>query len=629
MDFGIAAAKQVTASGSLLSIDDAAAAQHRQQALDAERVRLLYEGSLPNLLQFLGVAYVTALIVANELPAQLAMGWAAGMTLLFSARIAISLAFERAGTADQYARANLWEWRYSGGAFLAGAGWAALYGYVAFLGLGLSPLMAMALTLITAGILLTSIAALGTSVRAFMALGVPMLTAQILTLLFVRHYSALLAIGLAALYVIGIARAYVGFQRSLRRHISDALVHKQAVADQEALFSNTLVGIAHVKNRFILRANPQFFSLFGYAPDELLGQSIHRLFAFDAQKRTQDAIIADALEAGTSFTHEEGLRHKTGDIVWCTLQGRRYDPNDAREGAILVVADVTQMKAAEEALKQREAVYRTLVETTPSLIWSLDLKGNVTFANERGAQAVFGLGAAQLIGKNWGDLLSPVNRKRDWEALKGFLDGRAIIDYETTAIRADGREIEVLVNGTVLRARDGSVNGASGSLIDITARKQREDALRDVNRNILSAREALLAAIDAMPDSFALWDKDDRLELCNRRFAESFDPAGNPLRVVGRTYEELMREISPDDMSMPLTGGQTYEGLIAEMVTRHQAANGIPRLENRRDGRVVRIVERRLPDGGIVGMATDVSALYRSDRVIDLRTKTAPIKPRG
>jgi PAS domain S-box-containing protein len=598
-------------SGALLSINDAEAAQAQVRAQDAERTRLLYEGSVPNLLQFLGVGYITGLLLLREVGGNAVLAWVAALTLAFSVRLMVSQAYDRATVQSRADHAIAWENRYAWGAFAAGAAWASLYLYLAIIDFPLSALMVMAVTLITAGILLTAIAALGPSARAYVALAVPMLGAQLATLLFVRHYSVWLALGLAVLYGVGVARVYVAFQRSLKRHIAESIAFRQASADQEALFSSTLVGIVHVKNRFILRANKQFFSMLRYSPDQLLGQSFHKLFAFDSHKRTHDAIIADALESGASFTHEEGLRRQDGLLIWCTLQGRRYDANDPRGGMILVIVDVTQMKDAQEALKQREAIYRTLVETTPSLIWSLDLNGNVTFANERGAVAMFGMTAQDMLGKNWSELLVQRNHERDWNALKLFLHGKSIIDHETTALKADGTEVEVLINGTTLRGRDGRVTGATGSLIDITARRQREDALKHTNQGLTSAREALLTAIDAMPDGFALWDKDDRLEVCNRKFAEQFGPDGNPLRVIGFTYEELMRRLKPDDLSMPLGKDESYESHIAEMVARHQLANSVPRLSHGVDGTVTRIIERRLPDGGIIAIGSDVTAFYQ------------------
>ena len=619
----VLAAARASATG-LYAVPGVADSAHDR--FDEERIALLYQGSQGNLTQGFGVFIVLLLFLGREISALPLIGFGVAAIALYALRMLVAGRYLATRHARHESRAapasavqvltgirtsspmrtpaSTWENLYAAGALATGLMWGGLLLWVSITPDGLSNVLIVVTELMAAGVAITAIAALGSSPRSYLAFASPMILVQAWVLLTLRDYTFAFGIALSVVYATGVARIYLGHQRSLWRHLKESLTHRALLLDQQALFGNSMVGIAHVKNRFVLRANARFFEMFGHTPETLLGQSYHKLFAFDAQKRALDGMLDDAISQGQSFSHEEALRRADNDLIWCALQGRRYDPDDASEGAILILTDVTPIKDAEEALKARELIYRTLVETSPSLIWSIDMQGNVTFANEKGAQAVFGVSADEVIGKNWVDFFPEHSRKVDWAAFRVLIEGRALLDYETTLIGAGGAELEVLVNAMPIKAANGTLSGANGSLINITARRQRENILETLNRDLAETREMALTALEYLPHGFAMWDTHDLLVLCNERFAQLVSGNSTIDPLLGRSFNDVLGVAEPSDPPTRPPGSR-------------RPVNGIPHIVTLANGQQLQVTETRTPTGVIVSIvgavkkrATDTSATF-------------------
>jgi len=119
----------------------------------------------------------------------------------------------------------------------------------------------------------------------------------------------------------------------------------------------------------------------------------------------------------------------------------------------------------------------------------------------------------------------------------------------------------------------------------------------------------LADAIEALPDGFVLYDCDDRLVACNRRYRELYDYPPPEIDIVGMTYEEIVRQAVAAGLFAPSQGDIDVETFIAGQVGRHRAATGEPVELALANGRWLRISERRTADGGIVGVRTDITEL--------------------
>ncbi len=123
------------------------------------------------------------------------------------------------------------------------------------------------------------------------------------------------------------------------------------------------------------------------------------------------------------------------------------------------------------------------------------------------------------------------------------------------------------------------------------------------------ARLVLENALDSMSDGFVMWDADDRLLVTNQRFREIYARTGDAIRV-GATFEEVIRAGIAAGQYPQV--GADLEGFVADLVAWHRS-NSPPLERLLPDNRWILVTERRTPDGGTVGIRTDITELKRAN----------------
>jgi len=129
-----------------------------------------------------------------------------------------------------------------------------------------------------------------------------------------------------------------------------------------------------------------------------------------------------------------------------------------------------------QSLRASEQEYRTLVEYSTELIWTLDTEGHFTFINQL-AEEVSGQKVKDWIGKSFAPLIAPPEDLPRIQQI--FLEtlGGKVQSYEVGVYRPDGSVFHLSVNTTPLY-RDGQVVGTISFGRDVTAQKEAEVVLR-------------------------------------------------------------------------------------------------------------------------------------------------------
>lgn len=160
------------------------------------------------------------------------------------------------------------------------------------------------------------------------------------------------------------------------------------------------------------------------------------------------------------------------------------------------------------------------------------------------------------------------------------------------------------------RVRAFAVSSMLGMVIILVALalmvmlRQRDKAEEERAR----ARRTLESALESMSDGFVMFDADDRLVACNSRYKD-FYRISAPFIRPGASFEEIMREGAKRGQYPQ--AGDDIEAFVAESKVFHLGDQ--PPMERLLpDGRWVLITERRTPDGGTVGIRTDITALKRA-----------------
>ena len=132
--------------------------------------------------------------------------------------------------------------------------------------------------------------------------------------------------------------------------------------EQTAILESATSGIAFVKDGVIVRGNARLDELFGFERGEQIGQPTRIWYLDDPSHAAGGRAVHEQIARGESPQREEQLRRKGGELFWCRLSGRAVDAGDLSQGTVWMLEDVTQHKAAEEALRQAKKIAEDATE---------------------------------------------------------------------------------------------------------------------------------------------------------------------------------------------------------------------------------------------------------------------------
>lgn len=234
-------------------------------------------------------------------------------------------------------------------------------------------------------------------------------------------------------------------------------------------------------NGYIITWNEGAKYLTGYQQDEILGKHFSVFYtAEDIKIRKHEIEIKASLATGKY--EEEGWRvRKNGSLFWANIVlTALFNEENKLIGFSKVTRDLSERKQNEEALRQSEERYRSLVEqVTDYGIFMMDEKGRIVSWNE-GARRIKGYSASEIIGKYF-TIFYPeediVKGKPAYELRVARATGK--YEEEGWRLRKDGSRFWANVVITAVYNQQGHHVGFSKVTRDLTERKEAEKALRE------------------------------------------------------------------------------------------------------------------------------------------------------
>ena len=157
-------------------------------------------------------------------------------------------------------------------------------------------------------------------------------------------------------------------------------------------------------------------------------------------------------------THACPLRNAEGEVV----------------AQLAVTREITARKQAEEALRQSEERYRTIIEEMTDSYWETDLTGNFTFYNDQVLKA-YRRSKEELLGLNHKQYMSEETAKQVVEVFKQiYKTGKPMQGFAYELLRGDGATYYVESNVSLIKDATGQPVGFRGISRDITERKLAE-----------------------------------------------------------------------------------------------------------------------------------------------------------
>ena len=313
--------------------------------------------------------------------------------------------------------------------------------------------------------------------------------------------------------------------------------------EYEALLANASIGIAFTRERRFFLCNPKFAEMFGYRPDELIGQPGEIIYPSGESFQALAKVAVPLLSSGRQLDLEWEMRRRDGTPFLCRMIAKAIDAENTQQGTVWIVEDITDRRRhADEVarlLREQEAILGT------AAIGIVFVKDRRIVRCNRRYEEMYGYGAGELDGQFTSVLYTDARAFAEGAGVYAALARDETSRRTELRRRKDGTTFWVRSNGRAVDAEDPH-RGSVWIVEDITEQQRDAEALQ----RLLAEQEALLNNV-VVGIQFT---RDRRTVRCNRRFEELFGyppgaAVGAPVRDVyfndadyeamGRCYAEL------------------------------------------------------------------------------------------
>ncbi|NMB77486.1 MAG: PAS domain S-box protein, partial [Methanomicrobiales archaeon] len=337
----------------------------------------------------------------------------------------------------------------------------------------------------------------------------------------------------------------------VQRNITDKKKMEIALKESEEKFRRIADNAQDIIYRMTLPEgryeyiSPAAEAITGYRPEEfyadlrIFGSIIHPDWRTYVKKNWENLV-----KGVVPPTYEYQIVDRTGRMHWLNQRNVLIKNDEERPIALEgIVTDITENRLAQEALRESEERYRTILENTEDGFLRVDASGTIVMASPSITRMLGYASADDLIG------IRAVQIYRDPDTRNTMIaqmvkDGH-VKDYEVEFVRKDGTAFWVMVNGHVVTDRQGRLVATEGIVHDITEQRTMEHALREANRklsllNSITRHDVAnqLVALHGFTQIASMMKTDPVIADYLARIARVTDTIGREIEFT-RTYQEL------------------------------------------------------------------------------------------
>lgn len=270
--------------------------------------------------------------------------------------------------------------------------------------------------------------------------------------------------------------------------ITDLRLLEQRLKDRigtfEALFENSLVGIALVKGRSIVQANQVCAEILGYTAADISGLDLEGLFDNPAACRQFIEEVVPRITWGLRH-FDQTFRKKNGKHGDFRLSVSPITLGTLEDGVIVVLDDVSEIKMVERALQRSEARFRTIFDKMASGLALINEEGYFDEVNDSWCR-ITGYSRDEARKLRIFDITHAEDLTKSKDIMRRFREETLDMErIEKRYICRDGKILWVDLTASVKDDKDSSDEMTYVSIInDITERKTIEEELKEMNRRL-------------------------------------------------------------------------------------------------------------------------------------------------
>ncbi|MBY5786197.1 hybrid sensor histidine kinase/response regulator [Rhizobium leguminosarum] len=229
----------------------------------------------------------------------------------------------------------------------------------------------------------------------------------------------------------------------------------------------------------------------GYKPSEILGEHFSRFYLEEDRAAGVPARALATAEKHGRFEGEGWRQRKDGTRFWAHVV---IDPIRRPSGELIgyakITRDLTERRAAENAIRQSEEQFRRLVQgVSDYAIYMLDPEGNVSSWNF-GAERIKGYRPQEIIGRHFSTFYTPEDREAGVpQTALGIARAEGRFEREGWRVRKDGTRFWASVVIDVIRDEEGDVLGFAKITRDITEKMETQRALEQAREELFQSQK--------------------------------------------------------------------------------------------------------------------------------------------
>jgi PAS domain S-box-containing protein len=286
-----------------------------------------------------------------------------------------------------------------------------------------------------------------------------------------------------------------------RRAAAEALARQHGLLEAVVQGTSDPIWVKDTAGRYVLLNGPGA-TMAGLSPErrsEAVGRTAEEFFPPEAAKliASRDRAV---IEGGETLSTEDTLLAAGRPRTFLVSRSPLRDATGAVTGLLGIARDITDRRAAEEALRASEERYRGLVQSIPGAVYRSEFEPPWRFEHVGPAvEAICGHAPEAFTagGLTWDSLVDPADAPRIDAAVAQAVEGGGVFDLEYRIRRRDGTT--AWVHDIARIVRRGSQAWFEGVLLDVTGRRVAEEALRAREARLLRQNAVLLGLANARP----------------------------------------------------------------------------------------------------------------------------------